>query len=279
MSISGVLQALLCAQIVLVTIHAFTTTSLSPQRAFSQGFALNNNDAADEQQQQQQQTISVEDQLFLERFKRRRNEAALKVQSEKLRRPPSNATYFQDPKNVITSILSGLLQPHAPIPLFGYEILYQSSTEHWQDVLRKSVGAPIGTETELIYRALSTSMERGGHNQFGILVGLGTDHHRNNVVDVAAAAASSSETAEQSSNNNDYYTIEFPWDTLDYYDGTAWLECRLRDKFSDELLCVLGWSLEKSSDGSWLIDGIDWQDFRERYRPGVGREEWERICG
>ena len=33
------------------------------------------------------------------------------------------------------------------------------------------------------------------------------------------------------------------------------------------------------SDGSWLVDGIDWQDFRDRYRPGIGREEWMRICG
>jgi hypothetical protein len=144
----------------------------------------------------------------------------------------------------------------------------------FQDVLRKSVGAPIGTETELIYRALCSSMERK-HNQFGILVGLGTDHN--------VATTSITETKHENGNINrdgeGYYTIEFPWDTLDYYDGTAWLECRLRDKQSDELLCVLGWSLEKSSDGSWLVGGIDWQDFRERYRPGVGREEWERICG
>eukprot|EP00986_Skeletonema_menzelii_P008239 scaffold3426_cov205-Skeletonema_menzelii.AAC.1 len=276
MSIGGA-AIVLCAQMVLVTVHAFTITvpssrslllpsrweKASPRWTLSMGFAQNNH--ADAQPQQQ---LSEEDQLFLERFKRRRNDAALKVESEKLKRPPSNSTYFQDPKNVITSVLDGLLAAHDPIPLFGYEILYQSSTKHWQDVLRKSVGAPEGTETELIYRALSKSMERGGHNQFGILVGLGTDHH--NVV----ASDSSSEI-----HFNGYYTIEFPWDTLDYYDGTAWLECRLRDRLSDELLCVLGWSLEKSSDGSWLIDGIDWQDFREKYRPGVGREEWERICG
>lgn len=221
--------------------------------------------------------ISIEDALFLERFKRRRNAVVTELESERLKRPPSNVTHFEDPKNVVTSILSGLLHPHEPAPLFGYEVLYQSSTQHWQDVLRKSVGAPNNTEVELIYRALSTSMERK-NNQFGILVGLGTD-----------VSLTSSEILKQSTNidnsniNNangeEYYTIEFPWDTLDYYDGTAWLECRLRDKQSDSLLVVLGWSLERSSDGAWLIDGIDWQDFRERYRPGVGREEWERICG
>lgn len=265
MSISRVARVLCCVQIALATVLAFTITSPSspPRWSVSVEFAQGNHADA------QQQTLSVEDQLFLERFKRRRNEAALKVEAEKLKRPPSNSTYFQDPKHVIESILDGLRMAHDPIPLFGYEILYQSSTKHWQDVLRKSVGAPEGTETELIYRALSKSMERGGHNQFGILVGLGTgtDHH--NVI------ASDSSSAKHSN----YYTIEFPWDTLDYYDGTAWLECRLRDKVSDELLCVLGWSLVKSSDDDWLINGIDWQDFREKYRPGLGREEWERICG
>ena len=35
----------------------------------------------------------------------------------------------------------------------------------------------------------------------------------------------------------------------------------------------------REDDGAWLIDGIDWQDFRDDYRPGIGREEWERICG
>ncbi|KAL7455756.1 hypothetical protein ACHAWC_007297 [Mediolabrus comicus] len=212
--------------------------------------------------------ISIEDVLFLERFKRRRNAVVTELESERLKKPPSNATHFEDPKNVVTSILNGLLHPHTPAPLFGYEVLYQASTQHWQNVLRRSVGAPNNTEVELIYRALSTSMERK-QNQFGILVGLGTD--------VSLTSTDNSNT--NNAYDEEYYTIEFPWDTLDYYDGTAWLECRLRDKQSDSLLVVLGWSLERSSDGAWLIDGIDWQDFRERYRPGVGREEWERICG
>mmetsp|Transcript_38733 Transcript_38733/g.71307 ORF Transcript_38733/g.71307 Transcript_38733/m.71307 type:complete len:299 (+) Transcript_38733:36-932(+) len=219
-----------------------------------------------------------EDALFLERFKRRRDEASSKIKSERSRRPPSNSTYFiSDPKNVITSILDGLLRPHDPVQYFGYEILYASSTAHWKDVLRKSVGAPIGTEEELIFRALSTSMERP-NNQFGIMVGLGTDDddHQgsyNNAKNKNSAGCEKEEV-------DGYYTIEFPWDTLDYLDGTAWVECRLRDKQSDLLLVVLGWSMEqRDSDGSWLIDGIDWQDFREKYRPGIGREEWERICG
>ena len=220
---------------------------------------------------------AFEDDLFLERFKRRRDEASSKIEAERQHRPPSNSTHFAEPKNVVTSILDGMLRPHEPVPYFGYEILYSSSTPHWKDVLRKSVGAPIGTEEELIFRALSTSMERA-NNQFGILVGLGTDH--DDYDDYDDSLSSKAYYHHDLRRHDDYYTIDFPWDTLDYYDGTAWVECRLRDKQSDELYVVLGWSMQRrESDGAWLIDGIDWQDFRPKYRPGIGREEWERICG
>ena len=190
---------------------------------------------------------AFEDDLFLERFKRRRDEAASKINAERMNRPPStNMT----PKEVVTSILDGLLSPHDPLPYFGYEILYTSCTDKWKETLRKSVGAPNDAEEGLVYRALSNSMERTD-TQFGILVGM----------------------AEET-------IVDFPFDTLDYYDGTAWLECRLRDEKSDTLLVVLGWSFkQRECDGAWLVNGIDWQDFRETFRPGIGREEWERICG
>lgn len=120
-------------------------------------------------------------------------------------------------------------------------------------MLRESVGAPVGTKEELIYRALCKAMENS-NTQFGLVAYPDEDDGQ--------------------------YTMDFPFDTLDYFDGTSWLECRLRDKDTDTLLVVLGWSFkQRESDGSWLIDGIDWQDFREKFRPGYGREEWERICG
>ena len=212
-------------------------------------------------------SIDFEDALFLERFRRRRDEAAASIESERNSRPPSNSSHFDDPQNVVISLLSGLLHAHDPVPYFGYEILYSASTEDWREVLRKSVGASNETKEELIYRALGSSMERE-NNQFGILVGLGTDD-----------GTIQSTGMHLTSQAEDYYTIEFPYDTLDYYDGTAWLECRLRNKETDTLLVVLGWSMQKREDGAWLVDGIDWQDFREKYRPGIGREEWERICG
>jgi len=192
--------------------------------------------------------FDFEDDLFLERYKRRRDEAANKINAERINRPPSTT---MTPKEVVTSILDSLLSPHDPLPYFGYEILYYTScTDKWKETLRRSVGALDDTEEGLIYRALSTSLERID-TQFGILVGM----------------------AEET-------IVDFPFDTLDYYDGTAWLECRLRDEQSDTLLVVLGWSFkQRECDGAWLVNGIDWQDFRETFRPGIGREEWERICG
>jgi hypothetical protein len=77
---------------------------------------------------------------------------------------------------------------------------------------------------------------------------------------------------------DDDYLLNFTADPLDYEDGTCWIECRIRSADKDKLLVVTGWSLERrSSDGAWLINGLDWQDFREKYRPGIGREEWERY--
>ena len=213
------------------------------------------NEDDDNKEKEGRERGAFEDDLFLERFKRRRDEAANKINAERMNRPPSTD---MTPKEVVTSILDGLLSPHDPLPYFGYEILYTSCTDNWKETLRKSVGALDDTEEGLIYRALSTSLERID-TQFGILVGM------------------AEETDDGSSGD---YIVDFPFDTLDYYDGTAWLECRLRDEQSDTLLVVLGWSFkQRECDGAWLVNAIDWQDFRETFRPGIGREEWERICG
>ena len=99
------------------------------------------------------------------------------------------------------------------------------------------------------------------HNQFAILVGEGEDY----VLDFSAT------------------------DPLDFGDGTCWVECRLRDKYSGKLLVITGWDLicqqqrqrvgnaGNFNDGSnevWMVDWIYWQDFRDEFRPGIGREEW-----
>ena len=207
------------------------------------------------QEDSSEPTIEFEDALYLERFKRRRFEL-------------SSAS--PEPKEVVTSILTTLRTPHQPSLNCGYEYLYTSSTEKWQYILRKSVGATNNTEEEVIHDALRCSMEREGQ-QFGILVGMGLD-------DGTFTSSAIIHSGINAQTEKEYYSVEFPYDTLDYHDGTAWVECRLRNKQTDTLLVVIGWSLEQFGD-QWLIDGIDWQDFREKYRPGIGREEWERICG
>jgi len=217
-----------------------------------------------------------EDALFIERFRRSRESLERSLRDERRRRPPSADLA---PKGLVTSLLETLLRPHEVAPYFGYEVLYGCCTERWRGVLRASVGAGEGTADELVYRALSSSMERRD-NQFGILVGRGVDSSGAVAVDTADGKGGDDSTLSLTLDGEDYYSIEYPWDTLDYMDGTAFVESRLRDGGSDELLCVLGWSLERSAgDGAWLVDAIDWQDFRPKYRPGVGREEWERICG
>lgn len=74
------------------------------------------------------------DELFLERFRRRRIAVASAIEAERSCRPPSNLVQFADARDVVTSILDGLRCPHEPVPYFGYEILYTSSTERWQEV-------------------------------------------------------------------------------------------------------------------------------------------------
>jgi hypothetical protein len=220
-------------------------------------FRLQNTNVRIHEQSAETNAFGFEDALFLERFKRR-----VSSRSE------------QTPKEFVTGLLSTLLTPHKPAANWGYEYLYTSSTEKWQYVLRKSVGANNSTEEELIFQLLAKSMERE-NQQFGVLVGMGVD---DGSVTGTTIANVSTDNVLESDSQKEYYQIEFPYDTLDYHDGSAWVECRLRNKQTDFLLIVIGWSLQQSGD-KWLVDGMDWQDFREKYRPGIGREEWERICG
>jgi hypothetical protein len=88
---------------------------------------------------------------------------------------------------------------------------------------------------------------------------------------------------------NSNYRIDFPTDIVEYCDDEIWFESRLRDNENDTLMVVLGWTMQRMRQydynesnnikNSWYIHSIDWQDFRDLYRPGIGREEWERICG
>lgn len=166
---------------------------------------------------------------------------------EDVRRPPNPNLSAQD---FVFEIIRALHNNGDPLPDSGFRVLLRSSTDPWKKMLYKSVGAPRTANEEVVASALGEAMARDD-NQFVILVDEESGHE-----------------------------VSFPTDTLDYSDGTAWVECRLRDEENDLLLVVMGWQLHRRpSDGAWLVDQIDWQDFRDDFRPGIGREEWMRICG
>lgn len=185
--------------------------------------------------------------LSLEQFRRRRESFERRHTQQLLLRPPNP---FLSPKEFVTELLCELRHPRRQNS-GGLLCLLESSTPEWQKILYGSVGA---TETATLDQ-VAASLEgffRQPNNQFGILVG--TEH--------------------------DDYLLNYPSDQLDYEDGTCWVECRIRSAEKDELLVVTGWSLEqREADGAWLVNKLDWQDFRDEYRPGIGREEWERCVG
>jgi len=161
-------------------------------------------------------------------------------------------------KDFVRQLLRALWDNSNPLPDTGFRVLLRSSTPLWRHCLFHSVGAPDNAQDEVVASALGEAIGRP-NNQFAILVDDG----------------------ETISNNGEPpFVLDFPTDVVDYGDGTCWLECRLRARDNGELLVAMGWQLQRQSvDGAWLVDQMDWQDFRDEYRPGIGREEWMRICG
>jgi hypothetical protein len=148
-----------------------------------------------------------------------------------------------------------------PTPDAGIRSLLRASTLHWKRLMYRSVGARPKSrmsykEEADVVSALRSSMGRP-NNQYRILL--------------------DGEDGEE----EEPYNIVFPSDPVDYMDGTpCWVECQLRRKTDHTLMITMGWQLVKDCEnGCWMIDRIDWQDFREKFRPGIGREEWMRICG
>jgi len=178
-------------------------------------------------------------------LKERLQNLQLHILEEELARPPNNSALT--PIQVVQAILEGLLEPYDPLPDSGFRLLLQTATKKWRKAIMNSVGAKDATQSELVASALESSMGRP-HNQFAILVGEGEE-----------------------------YTLDFSASdpVLDFGDGTCWVECHLRDKKTGELLVMTGWDLcQREEDGAWLVDWMYWQDFREEFRPGIGREEW-----
>lgn len=159
------------------------------------------------------------------------------VLEEEWRRPP-NANC--SPEELVEEILTALWDSDDPMPDSGFLLLLRTATKQWRAQILKSVGAPASGEVDwqVVSSALGAAIGRP-HNQFSILV--------------AGDAGDEHEKA---------YVLEFPFEPLDYNDGSAWLECRMRDRQTRELLVITGWSLKQREDGAWLVDGISWHDLR-----------------
>jgi len=224
--------------------------------------------------------------------------------------PPSFATDL----TTTTTTSTRRLTPHS-----GVIRLWHSSTVEWQQTMMTAAAAAGGgismggghsnnknrTETDdadnnnnIAVLALGEFLARP-NQQFAILLGK---EDRNYEIEFPTDVV---ECSDDGNNNNERELV--------------WLECRLRSSTETnnnknsmngggELLVVLGWTLckvrkqglptlqplllrggtfaneiENSDDdeqkNGWHVHSLDWQDFRDAYRPGIGREEWERICG
>ncbi len=175
------------------------------------------------------------------------------ILEEEWRRPPHPGC---SPEELIDGILSALWDSDDPLPDSGFLLLLRTATKKWRAQILKSIGAPTTQEVDwqLVSSALGAAIGRP-RNQFGLLV-----------------------AGEGNEENEIPYVLDFPFEALDYDDGTAWLECQMRDKKTNELLVVTGWTLQQRDDGAWLVDAVTWHDLRDEFRPGVGQTEWMRVC-
>jgi hypothetical protein len=127
-----------------------------------------------------------------------------------------------------------------------------------------AVGAPETADEAVVAKALQDAMGNAD-SQFAILVGRA-----------------------------EAFVANFPSDPV--FDGgdddKVWVEVRLRDKASDALLVTMGIDLVKGQqkqkqqqpgsggggkdDDAWLISSLDWQDFRDKFYPGLSGREWLR---
>jgi hypothetical protein len=190
-------------------------------------------------------------------LQQRLNKMRAELYSEMIRLPPNPNL---SPEEFITVLLQQLHRPC--MPQSGVRALIRSSSKAWRSKLRESIGVPRNKDIdeETFVNALFSAISRP-NNQYEILV---------------------QDSGDDSGDAT--YALHFPGDVVDYQDGKCWVEAQLRcpttaNDDDGRLLVILGWSLILDENGAWCVDGLDWQDFRDEFRPGIGREEWMRICG
>ena len=79
------------------------------------------------------------------------------------------------------------------------------------------------------------------------------------------------------------YELSLPSDTVFADERHCFQEVQIDALGGGPMLAKLGWELERSEApeqrGCWLTCSVAWQDFRDGFRPGIGREEWTRAYG
>ena len=195
----------------------------------------------------------------LDTLKARIGDLRLQILENELIRPPRVGL---SPQDLVQALLDGVYHNEDPRPDAGFGLLLRCSTPKWASELLSSIGAPTDyKDLDTAASALGHAMTRP-HNQFAILTGESAEDEQDN-------------EATTTTNAPTKFSVHFPSEALDFLDGTAWINVELRDPDTKELLVLQGWQLQQREDGAWLVDHIDWQDYRAEYRPGIGREEWQ----
>ena len=207
------------------------------------------------------------DHLAQKELTRRLQTVRQQILEEEWNRPPYPGC---SPEQLVRTILTALWESDDPLPDSGFLLLLRTATKQWRAQILKSIGAPTSQDIDwqIISSALGAAMARP-NNQFGLLVTGDEDESAND---------DHCHHGRHSPQNELPYVLEFPFEPLDYDDGTAWLECQMRDKRTHQLLVITGWTLQRRDDGAWLVDAVTWHDLRDEFRPGVGQTEWMRVC-
>eukprot|EP00566_Odontella_aurita_P015966 CAMPEP_0113587378 /NCGR_PEP_ID=MMETSP0015_2-20120614/34865_1 /TAXON_ID=2838 /ORGANISM="Odontella" /LENGTH=278 /DNA_ID=CAMNT_0000493011 /DNA_START=89 /DNA_END=923 /DNA_ORIENTATION=+ /assembly_acc=CAM_ASM_000160 len=159
----------------------------------------------------------------------------MKDLEKQMNRPPNAAL---DPVEFVSAVLSALIDSDKPLPDSGFRVLLRSSSQHWRSLVCCSVGAPDDADEDKIAHALSNAIGRP-RNHFAILVGA---------------------------DDTERYKITFPNEVLYSNDGNCKVECCLRGYHDNKRLVTMDWLLKRRrADGAWLINYIDWEDFRDGY--------------
>jgi hypothetical protein len=278
--------------VIIHTILAFTPECLQTKRCQWLAFSRNTED----------EDFGIDDDaenLNMKAFQLRKHKLMIQNRQHQWHQPPN--PLLGDPVEFVQALLVSLQQRQKTVTWNGALCLLRSSTPAWRSILLKSIGAPPNATNEQVAPTLQNALERS-NNQFAILTRELNEKSRDDKN--LSSASSSIQECWHFPSDPVIFEADDDDDQNEREDGQrithhCWIESRLRSPKDNQLLAVVGWSLQRrqimeEQDGHdssnfdsnasdfvscWLLAGIDWQDFRDEFRPGIGREEWERICG